>query len=336
MLTAASASFVLLGTVALVPLSMPLLRRVNTFDVPTERSSHTRPTLRGGGFAPAVVALAVIGLVPGLESNARLSMLLAGGLFAVLGLADDLRDVPPLPRFLGQLLVAGPTLPWVVADLGVPPALAVLFGVLGVLWLVSYVNAFNFMDGINGISAAQAIAAGGVFAVTAAWAGNATLGVLGGAVAAAALGFLPFNFPRARVFLGDVGSYFFGAALALLVLLALRAGFTVEAALAPVALYLADTGTTLARRVWKGEPWHQPHRDHVYQQLVKRGWSHTQVTSMVFVAILACALPGALTVAFPAVRPVAVLVIALVLGLYLLSPRIAARQAAAAASSPQS
>lgn len=331
MLTAAGVVLlVLLATAALVPLSISLLRHLNTFDIPKERSSHTSPTLRGGGFAPAFVALSFIGFVPALEPHARISMLLAGGLFAVLGLADDLRDVSPLPRFLGQLIVAALTLPWVLAKLDFPPAVTGALGVLGVLWLVSYVNAFNFMDGINGISAAQAVGAGGVFAIAAVWAGNATLALLSGTVAAAALGFLPFNFPRARIFLGDVGSYFFGATLALLVLLALRAGFTLEAALAPLALYLADTGTTLARRIWKGKSWHQPHRDHVYQRLVKLGWSHTKVTATVFAAILACALPGALTLAFPAARPFAVAAIALVLWLYLLSPRIIARRDAAA------
>jgi UDP-N-acetylmuramyl pentapeptide phosphotransferase/UDP-N-acetylglucosamine-1-phosphate transferase len=326
MLTAAGA---FVATLVGIILSMALLRRANVVDVPTDRSSHTRPTLRGGGLGPAVVALGFVAFVPGLEANIRVSMLIAGGLFALLGLADDLRDVSPLARFLGQLAAAGVAVPWLLVGLDGPLLLVAVGAVLAVLWVVSYVNAFNFMDGINGISAAQAIAAGGAFGIAGTWTGSPAVGALGAIVAGVALAFLPFNFPRARLFLGDVGSYFFGAVLALLVLVALRAGFTLEAALAPVAVYLADTGTTLARRFWQGEPWHQPHRDHVYQRLVKLGRSHTQVSTLVFSAVLVCSLAGMLTLVMPAARPFALAVIALVLALYLFSPRLGARRAAA-------
>lgn len=313
---------VLIASLALVPLSVPLLRRFNVIDAPSVRSSHDRPTLRGGGLAPAVVALAFFGLAPGLDGSARTSVLLAGGLFALLGLADDLRDVHPFLRFLGQLLAAALAVPWLLGNVDLPPASIGLAAVLAVFWIVSYVNSFNFMDGINGISAAQAIAAGGAFGLLGLWTSAHTVAVLGGATAAAAGGFVPFNFPRARLFLGDVGSYFFGAVLALLVLLALRAGLPFEAAFAPLALYLADTGTTLLRRIFKGEPWHQPHRDHVYQRLVRLGWSHTQVTGMVFVAILLCAAAGALAVGIPAPRQLAIPTIAVILAVYLLLPRL--------------
>lgn len=320
---------VLVTTVAFIPLSMALLRRINVVDVPSERSSHARPTLRGGGLVPAVVALVFFGLAPGIDEGARASVLIGGGLFALLGLADDLRDVRPLPRFLGQLTIAALAIPWLLADLDLPPPVAGLLSVLAVFWVVSYVNSFNFMDGINGISAAQVIGAGGAFGIFGLWSGAHTVAIFGGIIAAAALGFLPFNFPRARVFLGDVGSYFFGATLALLFLLALRAGFPLEGAFAPLALYLADTGTTLIRRVLKGEPWHQPHRDHVYQRLVRLGWSHTQVAVVVFVAVLLCAATGALSFAGPTGRQLAVPAIAMLLTIYLFLPRLHSRLRAA-------
>lgn len=322
MLTVASA---LIATLLLVPVSMPLLRRVNIVDVPSARSSHARPTLRGGGLAPAFIALVLFSLDPSLDAAARTSVLIGGGLFALLGLADDLRDVHPLPRFLAQLAVAATAVPWLLVNVDLQPATTGGLAALAILWVVSYVNSFNFMDGINGISAAQAIAAGGAFAVLGLWTSTYTVAVLGGVVAAAALGFLPYNFPRARVFLGDVGSYFFGATLALLVVLALRAGLTFEAAFSPLALYLADTGTTLLRRLFRGEPWHQPHRDHVYQRLVRVGWSHSQVTGMVFVAISLCATVGVLTVAIPIGRQLAILTIAIILGVYLLLPQLHSR-----------
>jgi len=92
------------------------------------------------------------------------------------------------------------------------------------------------------------------------------------ALVAGAIGFAPFNFPTARVFLGDVGSYFAGAWLAVLVVLGLRGSIPPEAIVAPVALYVADTGLTLARRVQRHEPWHEPHRQHAYQRL----WSSVE------------------------------------------------------------
>jgi UDP-N-acetylmuramyl pentapeptide phosphotransferase/UDP-N-acetylglucosamine-1-phosphate transferase len=111
--------------------------------------------------------------------------------------------------------------------------------------VVAVVNAVNFMDGINGISAVTGAVAGAAFAWLGAELDDRTLLVLGAAVAGASLAFLPWNAPRARVFLGDVGSYGLGAALAAGVCLALAAGSTPEAAVGPLALYLADTGTVL-------------------------------------------------------------------------------------------
>ena len=108
------------------------------------------------------------------------------------------------------------------------------------------------------------------------------------ALVAGSLGFAPFNFPVARTFLGDVGSYFGGAWLAVLVVIGMRGSIPVEAMLAPVALYMADTGVTLAHRVHRHEALTQGHRHHVYQRLVRIGWSHTQTTGLVLVLVVLC------------------------------------------------
>nr|MDT0665727.1 hypothetical protein [Micromonospora sp. DSM 115978] len=149
---------------------------------------------------------------------------------------------------------------------------------VGPFWVAAFVNAFNFMDGVNGISAVQAMVAAVAYAVLGALHDVAALTTAGAVIAGAAAGFAPFNMPRARIFLGDVGSYSFGAALAVLAMITLLAGIAPEAALAPLVVYLADTGTTLLRRVRAGETWHKPHRSHVYQQLATAGWSHTAVS----------------------------------------------------------
>lgn len=167
-----------------------------------------------------------------------------------------------------------------------------------------------------------------------AWASGATWFVVGrlagkcrpgrgGAIAAgAALGFAPYNVARPRMFLGDVGSYFIGAWLAAVAVVGLRAGVAPEAEMAPLGLYLADTGATLLRRVVRGERWYLPHRDHAYQRLTDLGWSHVQASAFVLACIGACAALGAVSLgaSVPA-RVAADVAVAGVVGAYLLTPR---------------
>jgi UDP-N-acetylmuramyl pentapeptide phosphotransferase/UDP-N-acetylglucosamine-1-phosphate transferase len=182
------------------------------------------------------------------------------------------------------------------------------------------------MDGIDGISVAQAVGGGVTWVVVGRLAGVPLLASGGAVVAGAALGFAPFNLPRARMFLGDVGSYFFGACLAALALAGLRAGVAPEAILAPLALYVADTGTTLARRVRRGERWYLPHRDHTYQRLTDIGWSHPAVALGVGMGVVACGALGAVSLAGSlAARLLADVAIIAIVGGYLLSPRWLAR-----------
>ncbi len=221
------------------------------------------------------LALVAATLVP---SRPATGVLVAACGLGLVGLVDDLIDVPALWRLLFQLAPAALASTWLVPSSSRSAIVHIGLVCLTTLWLVSYVNAFNFMDGINGISVVQTVVAGGAWAVVAEVRDIPMLGPLGLVVAAAALGFAPFNFPKARMFLGDSGSYFVGAWLAAAVVVGLRAGVPPEAMVAPLALYLADTGSTLLRRVWRRETWHAPHRDHAYQRLVDDGWSHTTMT----------------------------------------------------------
>lgn len=286
----------LILSLVLGPLMIVGLRRVHSIDRPCARSSHSMPTLRGGGLAPALAAITAVVYAGELTGNALVGLLVGSVVFGVIGLAEDLWGVPSLPRLAAQLTVAVAVLPWLLADLEGPLAWELVFAAGVVLWLVSYVNAFNFMDGINGISVAQVVVAGVVW-----WAigqAHGADGLAGAAlvVALAALGFLPFNFPRARMFLGDVGSYFLGAWLAVLAVVGLRAGIAFEAMFAPLALYLADTGATLVRRVRRRETWHEPHRDHAYQRLHHgQGWSHARTTTVVAALMVVCSLLGAVS-----------------------------------------
>ncbi|HUQ63772.1 MAG TPA: glycosyltransferase family 4 protein [Acidimicrobiales bacterium] len=313
-------SLVALGlTVALVPLALVGLRRLHVIDKPSERSSHDRPTARGGGVAPAVGMLVVLGAGSAVTGPYRAALVVGCTGFGLIGLAEDIWGIPALRRLSLHAVVAAITVPWLLQGLHEPPGLQVTATLLTLVWLVAYVNAFNFMDGINGIACAQAIVAGTSWYVIGraehvpAFVGGSAL------LAAATLGFLPYNFPAARVFLGDVGSYFLGAWLAILVVVGLRGRIAPEAVLAPVSLYLVDTAFTLARRVARRERWYAPHRDHAYQRLVRAGWSHTRATALVTTVVVLCSGLGAISVtgAPIAARVAADVAIVCILGAYL-------------------
>jgi UDP-N-acetylmuramyl pentapeptide phosphotransferase/UDP-N-acetylglucosamine-1-phosphate transferase len=256
------------------------LRRWSVWDVPNERSSHSQPTPRGGGlgiiaaFVVLAVALAVV------RRDAFCGA--AGGLvlaLAVLSFLDDRFNLSWRVRLGGHLVAAFVGALLVRPELG--PMGWVMVPVL-VLLLAGHANAFNFMDGINGIAAGQTVVAGAALAIlTAGGAGEpSTMSLLALGLAGAAAGFLPHNFPRARMFMGDVGSVPLGFALMFLSawwaqdqgllawvpLLAIHSGF------------IFDTGVTLVRRWARGDRLHEAHREHFYQRLVRAGWSHPAAT----------------------------------------------------------
>jgi UDP-N-acetylmuramyl pentapeptide phosphotransferase/UDP-N-acetylglucosamine-1-phosphate transferase len=327
-------------TLGITPLAIWVLRRLQVMDVPSERSSHVVHTPRGGGigvFLGAVSGVVLAGTAGVVESGSIKTLLVCASFFAVVGLIDDIKTLEVKPRLLAQLACAVIFVgPWFYQNGPFQSGgVRVVMSVAAVVWVMGYLNAFNFMDGINGISGFHAVLAGGVFALIGYHEHHRIVELCGLAIAAAAAGFLPYNFPRARVFLGDVGSYFIGTWIAISALIALVWQAPPEAVFAPLAVYLADTAYTLVDRVRRGENWRQSHRDHVYQQLVDRGWSHARTTVLVTCFSALCALLGLFSLVAPlGVRLAADAAIPLVLVGYLLMPRLAARWAAAAAAGP--
>ena len=259
------------------PLTIALLRRLAVFDVPGRRSSHSVPTPRGGGL-PIVLGLVAAALIAPGTGHAGPALAAAIGYFGLLGLLDDLGSLPVLSRLAFQATGAAAVASMLVLP-GREPAFAVAVMVAAVaLWLVGFVNAFNFMDGVNGISGAHALIGGVAYACLSGWRRDGFGVAAGLALAAGACAFLPWNALRARVFLGDVGSYAIGAALAVLAARLVILGVSADAVAGPVALYLADVAWTLQRRMRCGEQWLEAHRTHVYQRWCDAGWSHAEVT----------------------------------------------------------
>ena len=309
-------------SLVMVPV-LAFLRRHQVVDVPNARSSHAAVVPRGGGVAvlAGVAAGAITAfLVEDGDTTAPRSVVAAVVLgvllFAALGLVDDLRQVRPGLRLVGQAAIAVGVAVAVAAGISSSwPAFGV--AVVGSLWLVSYVNAFNFMDGVNAISAVSALLAGCWFAALTS-AGSDLLVYAGSwALVGAALAFLPWNAPRAKVFLGDVGSYGIGALIGVLALLTALREHDVWVAVAPLAIYLVDTGGTLVRRAVRREPLLHAHRSHVYQRLLDVGLSHLAVTGVVALAGVAICLA---TAVLPTAA--AILVAAVVGAAYLSLPRL--------------
>ena len=283
-------------TLALTPLLRAAARRLGLLDRPNPRSSHQTPVPRGGGVAIALAAPGALALL-GTRLGSRAALVLLGALaLAAVGLFDDRFTLSARVRVAAQLAVAlvvvlalgglerlplPPPLDWPLGAFGTP---------LAALWIVAVVNFYNFLDGIDGLATLQAVVTGFGIAI-AAW--DASLALVAAALAGAALGFLPFNWERASVFLGDVGSYFFGFTLATLPLAALpewRSGAVLFVALS-LWLFLADATWTLARRGLRGARVHEAHREHLYQKLAQR-FGHARVTLSIGAASAALTAAG--------------------------------------------
>jgi UDP-GlcNAc:undecaprenyl-phosphate GlcNAc-1-phosphate transferase len=301
-----------------VALVLPLLRRAQVMDVPNARSSHRAPTPRGGGIAVvgALLAASLVGWALNVEVPS--TILGAVAVFALVGFVDDFRGLNVGVRLALQLLVSA-GVARAVLSAGEASALVLLVATVA---LAGYTNAFNFMDGVNGISALNAGLAGGWFTFLGLTYDNDSLAALGLAIAGASLGFLPWNAPHARVFLGDVGSYGLGFAVAAASLLAWSAGIPLLLAVAPLTVYGADTGWALLKRIWGRRPWHEAHREHVYQRLTDAGWPH----------LASGTLPAAFGVAICLLAlqidsiPALVVAAALTLAAYLSMPRLLTRE----------
>ncbi|MBR7520897.1 MraY family glycosyltransferase [Pseudomonas juntendi] len=274
-------------------------------DIPNARSSHTLPTPRGGGlsfvvaFLLAALCMAIAGPI---APSVVVGVLGAGGLVAVIGFMDDHGHIAARWRLLGHFAAAAWGLAWLG---GMPPIsvfgftlaplwLSSLFGALYLVWLL---NLYNFMDGIDGLASVEAICVC-VGASLLYWvtdhAHHAWLPLL---LAATVAGFLCWNFPPARIFMGDAGSGFLGMVLGLLALLAgwvnplLFWGWLIL-----LGVFVVDATFTLVRRLLRGDKVYEAHRSHAYQYATRHHGSHRTVTLAVAAINLGWLLPVAMVV----------------------------------------
>ncbi len=256
-------------------------------DIPNQRSSHTVPTPRGGGVAIVLVVLAVLPLLKVfnlLDDSLFWAMMMPGTVVALIGWLDDHRGLGVWQRLVAHftaaalaLFLLGGLAPLsmlkLVLDFGLPG-----YG-LGVLFLVWMTNLYNFMDGIDGIAGLEtvtvclgsALLAHLVVPAMTPW----SVLLL---IAMAAIGFLGWNFPRARIFMGDAGSGFIGLQLGVL---ALHSGWLTPQLfwswLILLGVFIVDASVTLMRRLFRGERVHHAHCSHAYQHAARFMGSHIPV-----------------------------------------------------------
>lgn len=270
-------------------LSLHYARRANLVDMPGQRRSHDVPTPRGGGIGIVVAVLAGLCaagiLFPG--SKWPLLLIVAVTMVALVGWIDDHQPLPAWARLLVHLLASLIWLAPLIAaiffrhtDLDISTTQVIVLFALLVFACVWSINLHNFMDGIDGLLAMQAIFVLGALAILCmrgpdhqhAW--QIALWI------AAIIGFVPFNFPRPRLFMGDVGSSAIGLLIAVAAIWQLSNRDTaVASGLVAASAFITDATCTLVSRILRGRTWYRPHREHLYQWMVRTGMSHVRVVA---------------------------------------------------------
>lgn len=273
---------------AVTRIVLSVTRRFDWLDRPNVRSAHKRPTPTAGGIGiiAGFWAGGAVAVWEGVWSGVEWWGLLGATALLLLAVIDDVvRPMRPGEKTILLLLAVavwlgwGPHFEWLVLP-GVGEVSLWWWGwPLTVLWFVFLCNAFNFMDGIDGLSALQTICA-------CCWMGL-IFGAIGSPVAAmtwilagAVGGFLVFNVPPARIFMGDVGSLFIGFTIAAFGVLGARAGLPLWVFSSVLAFYFFDVCYTLTRRLLRGENVIEAHRKHLYQRLGRLGWSHGRINAV--------------------------------------------------------
>lgn len=284
-------------------------------DHPNERSLHERSTPRGGGLA-ILITILICGAAVSLFHPAHglaeiaLSILVVG----IVSFLDDRYSVPPIYRFLAhgiaaavilyggfslqKLEILGATWHWSYAA-------GSLLSVLFIVWMI---NLYNFMDGIDGFAGGMAVSGFGVLAVMGWMAEHNAFFAISLIIATASAGFLVFNFPPAKIFMGDVGSSTLGLLAAAFSIWGARDGiFPFWVAILIFSPFILDATVTLLRRLIQGEFVWKAHKSHYYQKLAQAGWGHRKTVLLEYAVMIGCGITALSCVRATATTQMAVL-----------------------------
>ena len=264
-------------------------------DYPNQRSLHNVPVPRGGGISIALsvfLVLTILNYYTLLPYNIVLAI--GGGGLIVVAIAwlDDVRGIAILWRLFFYLIAATWSCFCVMGFLGQSVPIMVLQYLLWILAITWMINLYNFMDGSDGLAAIQAIFAAGVSSYLLIQADQIDLGYIMLTLAASCSGFIVWNWPPARIFMGDTGSCFIGFIFGLTALITYSNNSLSPAVwLILLALFIVDATLTLLKRIIRQERWYMAHRSHAYQLVVQSGISHKQLVFSVLAVYLLVILP---------------------------------------------
>lgn len=258
--------------------------RNSILDIPNERSAHSLPMPRGGGLSISLaVLLSAVFLfyLQLLPLNIAIAFSGGGILVTVTGWLDDHMDIPEIWKALSYTIAAIWTVFWLdgldtlrfgvnVITMHVAGS---LFAVLGLAWLI---NLYNFMDGTDALAAAQAICTGTFSGMLFMFSGRQDLAIMCFVITAASAGFLYWNWPPAKIFMGDAGSCLIGFSFGLLAIVGEKSGaLPILVWFILLSIFICDATLTLFMRIINKEKWYTAHRSHAYQRLVQMNVSHT-------------------------------------------------------------
>lgn len=282
--------------------SQPNARGV-ILDHPSDRSLHHTSISRNGGQAIFLsICLGILGMalqpsLPPFDNTLFLAMLV----IAAISYSDDRCSLSPLLRLMAHGITAGllvttgfqltelsfPTVVWPLSN-----SFSVVISMLFIVWMI---NLYNFMDGLDGLAGGMALIGFGWISLQAVWAGEYHYALFSAIIVSSSLGFLIFNLPPARIFMGDLGSSLLGFFASALILWGIQHRvFFLWQALLVFSPFIADATLTLLRRIWHREKIWQAHRQHYYQRLVLLGWSQKRTLGWEYGLMLSCAISASI------------------------------------------
>ena len=258
--------------------ALAVARKAGIIALPGERQSHQHATPTGGGLGlifSIVITTVCLELMISLPDYWWQNVLPGVVLLTIVGWRDDKLPVSQLLRLLVQLAVSIWLLGFGWWDVSLTDMAFLAVVIVAMVWLM---NVYNFMDGSNGMAGFQGVFAGVTMAVIFQLGGEYTMALIAVVVAAACAGFLPLNFPNAKVFMGDVSSVPLGFLFASFAVYGVQTGsMSLSLSILIMSVFLVDATLTLLSRAFRGERWYTAHAQHVYQRLIAKGWSHHRV-----------------------------------------------------------
>lgn len=280
----------LMATYLLTPYVKELAIRVGAMDAPDARKVHTRPIPRMGGLA--IYAGFILACLASLHVNWEiLGLMLGGTVILAVGIVDDMKQISPKAKLLGQIAAAGVLvlfgirIEWLTNPFGGMIYLSYLSIPLTIFWVVGLTNTLNLIDGLDGLAAGVSTIASFTILLVAAQQNFWTVAILTAALAGSALGFLQHNFNPAKIFMGDTGSMFLGYMLAAVsVLGTVKSAATIALVVPAVALGLPimDTAFAIIRRYLSGQPIFKPDKGHLHHRLLAMGLSQRQAVLLMY------------------------------------------------------